>query len=66
MYEAGSPLAFYKHGGRVEFRTTEKKKKKDSVPTIAQKEAWTQGLLIVMQVHLRLGHAVAVSFWLLL
>lgn len=28
MYEAGSPLAFYKHGGRVEFRTTEKKKKK--------------------------------------
>lgn len=38
MYEAGSPLAFYKHGGRVEFRTTEKKKK-DNVPTIAQKEA---------------------------
>ena len=63
MCEAGNPLAFYKNSGGVEFGTTEKKKK--YVPTISQDETWTQRLLIVMQVHRRLSHAVAVSFWLL-
>ena len=36
MCEAGSPLAFYKHGGGVEFGTTKQNKKYD--PTIAQDE----------------------------
>ena len=36
MCEAGSPLAFYKHGGGVELGTTKQKKK--NVPTIAQNE----------------------------
>lgn len=62
MCEAGNPLAFYKNSGGVEFGTTEKKK---YVPTISQDETWTQRFLIVMQVHRRLSHAVAVSFWLL-
>ena len=62
MCEAGNPLAFYKNSGGVGFGTTEKKK---YVPTTSQDETWTQRLLIVMQVHRRLSHAVAVSFWLL-
>lgn len=39
MCEAGSPSAFYKHGGGVEFGATKQKKKiYIYVPTIAQNE----------------------------
>ena len=61
MREAGIPLAL--NTNMVEELNSELPRKK-YIPTIAQNETWTQRLLVAKQVHRRLGHAVAVSFWL--
>ena len=64
MCEAGSPLAFYKHGGGVEFGTT-KQKKKICSNYCTERDLNTTAPDCIMQLHRRLSHAVAVSFWLL-